>query len=181
MSQEMYNSAVISLLIKNLQNVEFEARKESVEIFSHVLRRQIGENWPGAVLLAAGTLLFIDVEYSGTRTPTVEYISTSDEILVSLVRGFENLTINHNTSAMLRCRHRQIDYDYFYHYVWPTSLQGMSAVRVVGKNSFVLGSFSRFLQVCWIFSVWCSRYNLGVLVEIYDFYLNYLFSRCFQL
>ena len=44
MSQEMYNSAVISLLIKNLQNVEFEARKESVEIFSHVLRRQIGKN-----------------------------------------------------------------------------------------------------------------------------------------
>ena len=67
-------------------------------------------------MLAAGTL-FIDVEYSGTRTPTVEYISTSDEILVSLVRGFENLTINHNTSAMLRCRHRQIDNDYFYHYV----------------------------------------------------------------
>jgi len=79
MSQEMYNSAVISLLIKNLQNVEFEARKESVEIFSHVLRRQIG-----------------------TRTPTVEYICTTDEILVSLCRGFENLTINHNTSAMLR-------------------------------------------------------------------------------
>ena len=36
----------------------------------------------------------------------MEYISTSDEILVSLVRGFENLTINHNTSAMLRYRHR---------------------------------------------------------------------------
>lgn len=50
MSQEMYNSAVISLLIKNLQNVEFEARKESVEIFSHVLRRQIGKNWPGTGL-----------------------------------------------------------------------------------------------------------------------------------
>ena len=42
------------------------------------------------------------VQYLGTRTPTVEYICTTDEILVSLCRGFENLTINHNTSAMLR-------------------------------------------------------------------------------
>ena len=38
----------------------------------------------------------------------MEYISTSDEILVSLVRGFENLTINHNTSAMLRYRHSNL-------------------------------------------------------------------------
>lgn len=79
MSQEMYSSGLIALLIKNLPAVEFEARKETVEIFCHVLRRQIG-----------------------TRTPTVEYLATEDQILVILCRGFDNLTICHNTAAMLR-------------------------------------------------------------------------------
>lgn len=47
MSQEMYSSGVILLLITNLHSVEFEARKETAEIFRHVLRRQIGKKCPG--------------------------------------------------------------------------------------------------------------------------------------
>ena len=40
--------------------------------------------------------------YTGTRTPTVEYIVTCDEILVTLCRGYRNQDICHNTGHMLR-------------------------------------------------------------------------------
>ena len=42
MLQEMYNSQLIPALLRNLARMEFEARKETAEIFKHVLRRQIG-------------------------------------------------------------------------------------------------------------------------------------------
>ena len=66
MSQEMYNSGLIPAILRNLARIEFEAGKEAAEIFKYVLKRQIG-----------------------TRTPTVEYIATNDEILASLVRGYQ--------------------------------------------------------------------------------------------
>lgn len=79
MSQEMYNSGLIPAILRNLARIEFEARKEAAEIFKYVLKRQIG-----------------------TRTPTVEYIATNDEILASLVRGYQTPGICHNTGGMLR-------------------------------------------------------------------------------
>ena len=41
--QEMYNSQLIPALLRNLGRMEFEARKETAEIFKHVLKRQIGK------------------------------------------------------------------------------------------------------------------------------------------
>jgi len=79
LSQEMYSSQLIPALLRNLSNMEFEARKETAEIFKHVLRRQIG-----------------------TRTPTVEYIGTCDEILSTLCKGYGDHNISHNTGNMLR-------------------------------------------------------------------------------
>jgi len=79
LSQEMYSSQLIPALLRNLSNMEFEARKETAEIFKHVLKRQIG-----------------------TRTPTVEYIGTCDEILSTLCKGYEDQNICHNTGNMLR-------------------------------------------------------------------------------
>jgi len=79
MSQEMYNSQLFPNLLRNLDKMEFEARKEAAEIFKHVLKRQIG-----------------------TRTPTVEYICTCDEILITLCRGYKNPEICHITGRMLR-------------------------------------------------------------------------------
>ena len=38
----MYSSQLIPALLRNLSNMEFEARKETAEIFKHVLKRQIG-------------------------------------------------------------------------------------------------------------------------------------------
>ncbi len=64
LSQEMYNSGLLVMLVRNLQRVDFEAKKDVVQIFGSVLRRQIG-----------------------TRMPTVEYICTKPEVLFTLCKG----------------------------------------------------------------------------------------------
>ena len=53
LSQEVYNSGLLILLLRNLNMVDFEGKKDAVQVFNNLLRRQIG-----------------------TRTPTVEYICT---------------------------------------------------------------------------------------------------------
>ena len=42
------------------------------------------------------------VAIAGTRTPTVEYIGTCDDILTTLCKGYEEPDISHNTGQMLR-------------------------------------------------------------------------------
>ena len=53
LSQEVYNTGLLLLLLRNLHRIDFEGKKDAVQIFNILLRRQIG-----------------------TRTPTVEYICT---------------------------------------------------------------------------------------------------------
>ena len=53
LSQEIYNSGLLILLLRNLNRVDFEGKKDAVLVFNNLLRRQIG-----------------------TRSPTVEYICT---------------------------------------------------------------------------------------------------------
>jgi len=79
LSQEMYNSGLLLLLLRNLHRIDFEGKKDAAQIFNNVLRRQIG-----------------------TRTPTVEYICTTPEILFSLCRGYEQQEIALNCGTMLR-------------------------------------------------------------------------------
>eukprot|EP00095_Tigriopus_kingsejongensis_P006450 maker-scaffold384_size188899-snap-gene-0.30 protein:Tk06450 transcript:maker-scaffold384_size188899-snap-gene-0.30-mRNA-1 annotation:"Mo25" len=79
LSQEMYNLNLLLLLIRNLHRIDFEGKKDAVQIFNNVLRRQIA-----------------------TRTPTVEYICTKPEILYSLCRGYEQQEIALNCGTMLR-------------------------------------------------------------------------------
>lgn len=64
LSQEMYNTGLILLLLRNLHRIDFEGKKDAVQIFNNIVRRQIG-----------------------TRTPTVEYILTKPEILFTLCKG----------------------------------------------------------------------------------------------
>ena len=64
LSQEMYNSGLLLILLRNLHKVDFEGKKDAAQIFNNILRRQIG-----------------------TRTPTVEYICTTPEILFTLCKG----------------------------------------------------------------------------------------------
>ena len=64
LSQEMYNTGLILALLRNLHRIDFEGKKDAVQIFNSILRRQIG-----------------------TRTPTVEYICTKPDIIFTLCRG----------------------------------------------------------------------------------------------
>jgi len=79
LSQEMYNSGLLLLLLRNLHRIDFEGKKDAVQIFNNILRRQIG-----------------------TRTPTVEYICTKPEIVFTLCHGYERQEIALNCGAMLR-------------------------------------------------------------------------------
>merc|ERR1712110_412095 len=79
LSQEMYNTGMLLLLLRNLHRIDFEGKKDAVQIFNNVLRRQIG-----------------------TRTPTVEYICTKPEIVFALCHGYERQEIALNCGAMLR-------------------------------------------------------------------------------
>jgi calcium binding protein 39 len=79
LAQEIYNSHLLLLLINGLEKLDFEARKDAAQVFNNVLRRQIG-----------------------TRSPTVEYLCTKEEIVHTLVRGYENPVIALNCGMMLR-------------------------------------------------------------------------------
>lgn len=79
LSQELYNSNLLLLLIQNLNRINFEGKKDVAQIFNNVLRRQIG-----------------------TRSPTVEYICTKPEILFTLMAGYEHQEIALNCGTMLR-------------------------------------------------------------------------------
>lgn len=64
LAQEVYSADLLPLLAQNLGKLEFEAKKDVAQIFSHLLRRQIG-----------------------TRSPTVEYLVTREQVLSDLVKG----------------------------------------------------------------------------------------------
>lgn len=79
LSQELYNSGLLVLLIANLARVDFEGKKDVALIFNNILRRQIG-----------------------TRSPTVDHICNKPEILFMLVLGYEHQEIALNCGTMLR-------------------------------------------------------------------------------
>ncbi|XP_065056108.1 calcium-binding protein 39-like [Rhopilema esculentum] len=79
LSQEFYSQQLFASLIRNLSKLDFEAKKDVVQIFNNILRRQIG-----------------------TRSPTVEYIHNEEHILFSLLKGYENPDISLHCGMMLR-------------------------------------------------------------------------------
>ncbi|KAF3848068.1 hypothetical protein F7725_021096 [Dissostichus mawsoni] len=79
LAQELYNSGLLSTLVADLQLIEFEGKKDVAQIFNNILRRQIG-----------------------TRTPTVEYLCTQQNILFMLLKGYESPEIALNCGIMLR-------------------------------------------------------------------------------
>lgn len=104
LAQEMYNNNMLLLLIQNLAKIDFEGKKDVAHIFNNLLRRQIG-----------------------ARHPTVEHICSHNEILFTLMRGYENQEIALNCGNMLRecCRHEALakimlnspDFYNFFNYV----------------------------------------------------------------
>uniref|UniRef100_A0A8C7CTZ5 Calcium binding protein 39, like 1 n=3 Tax=Oncorhynchus TaxID=8016 RepID=A0A8C7CTZ5_ONCKI len=79
LAQELYNTNLLIALIANLQRIDFEGKKDVVHLFSNIVRRQIG-----------------------TRTPTVEYISSHPQILFMLLKGYESAEVALNCGVMLR-------------------------------------------------------------------------------
>lgn len=100
LAQETYNTDLLFHLVSNIHRFEFEARKDVVQIFNNLLRRQIGSRWP-----------------------TVEYLSTKPEILFTTLAGYENEDVALNTGMILKemLRHEQLakillHSDKFYNY-----------------------------------------------------------------
>ncbi|KAI9142417.1 calcium binding protein 39-like protein [Paraphysoderma sedebokerense] len=79
LAQEVYNTDLLQLLVNNIHRFEFEAKKDVAQIFNNLLRRQIG-----------------------SRLPTVEYLCAREEILLNLVKGYENQDIALNCGMILR-------------------------------------------------------------------------------
>ncbi|OLL23619.1 Calcium-binding protein 39 [Neolecta irregularis DAH-3] len=77
--QEMHTTDLLQLLTINLRRFEFEARKDVTSIFSILLRRQI-----------VG------------RYPTLDYLCQREDVMVSLLRGYENQEIALNCGYCLR-------------------------------------------------------------------------------
>ncbi|XP_007890703.1 calcium binding protein 39, like 1 isoform X2 [Callorhinchus milii] len=79
LAQELYDSNLLAILIANLRLIDFEGKKDVVQIFNNMLRRQIG-----------------------SRFPTVEYISSHKQIIFMLLKGYETPEIALNCGIMLR-------------------------------------------------------------------------------
>jgi len=79
LAQETYSTDLLHLLVVHIARFDFEARKDVVQIFNNLLRRQIGTRWP-----------------------TVEYISGKREVLFAALAGYENEEIALNTGMILR-------------------------------------------------------------------------------
>ncbi|KAJ1510187.1 hypothetical protein HMI54_014743 [Coelomomyces lativittatus] len=79
LAQEVYSQDLLSLLLSNFQNFEFEAKKDVVFIVNTLLRRQMG-----------------------SRQPTVEYFASRESVLISLFKGYESSDLALNCGMILR-------------------------------------------------------------------------------
>jgi len=87
LAQETYNTDLLLLLVTHIAQFEFEARKDVVQIFNNLLRRQIG-----------------------SRSPTVEYLGARPDIVFATLDGYENEDIALNTGMIIKemLRHEQL-------------------------------------------------------------------------
>ncbi|KAG6885017.1 hypothetical protein C0993_006542 [Termitomyces sp. T159_Od127] len=87
LAQETYQTDLLHHLVVHIARFEFEARKDVVQIFNNLLRRQIGSRWP-----------------------TVEYLSSKHDIIFATLAGYENEEIALNTGMVLKemLRHEQL-------------------------------------------------------------------------
>lgn len=79
LAQEAYSTDLLYHLVTHLSRLEFEARKDVVAIFTHLLRRQIGARWP-----------------------TVEYLCAKPDVLFAVHAGYDDEEVALNTGMILR-------------------------------------------------------------------------------
>ncbi|KAI9566082.1 mo25 protein [Boletus coccyginus] len=88
LAQETYSTDLLLTLVQNIARFDFESRKDVVQIFNNLLRRQIG-----------------------ARLPTVDYIcARHEEVMFATLAGYSNEEIALNTGMILRemLRHEQL-------------------------------------------------------------------------
>ncbi|KAI8641531.1 Mo25-like protein [Parasitella parasitica] len=79
LATEIYKADLLSLLVSNIQKLQFEAKKDVAQIFNNLLKRQIG-----------------------SRFPTVEHLCTKEEILFDLLNGYEKADVALNCGLIIR-------------------------------------------------------------------------------
>lgn len=79
LAQETYQTDLLQHMLLSIPRLDFEARKDVVQVFNHLLRRQIG-----------------------SRFPTVEYLSNKPEIVFTAFKGYDNEEIALNTGMILK-------------------------------------------------------------------------------
>ncbi|XP_050075670.1 protein Mo25-like [Anopheles maculipalpis] len=79
LTQSMYSTDLLLLLIKNLHRIQFEAKKDVVQVFNNVLIRELG-----------------------SRLPTVDYICSKPDILYTLLDGYQHRVVAFCCGTMLR-------------------------------------------------------------------------------
>lgn len=79
LAQETYNTDLLYHLVAHIARFEFESRKDVSQIFSLLLRRQIG-----------------------SRFPTVENLASKPDVIFAALKGYENEEIALNTSMILK-------------------------------------------------------------------------------
>ncbi|CAE6461874.1 unnamed protein product [Rhizoctonia solani] len=79
LATEAYAADLLPALVKSCAKFEFEARKDAAQVFSLLLRRQIG-----------------------SRSPTVEYIVTRESIVFDALKGYEIEEVALSTGSILR-------------------------------------------------------------------------------
>lgn len=79
LAQEFYNNNMFLLFVENLQKLDFESRKDVVQIFSILLRRQIG-----------------------ARAPTVDFFVSKPDVLFKLLDGYKTPDIAVNSGMIFR-------------------------------------------------------------------------------
>jgi len=80
LAQEVYNTHLLYLFCQNMKSMDFEGKKDVVQIFNKLLRREIS-----------------------SRLPTVDYVAgTKPEILTELCRGYEDPECALSMGMMLR-------------------------------------------------------------------------------
>ncbi|KAF6777010.1 hypothetical protein AHF37_03935 [Paragonimus kellicotti] len=86
-THELINLNVLPLLIANLDTIEFESSKHVVDLFGHVMRRQVG-----------------------SYNPAAQYLLSNPHILVSLLHGYSKPDRAIHYGAILRdaCRHEAL-------------------------------------------------------------------------
>lgn len=87
LAQETYNTDLLHLLVLNMARFDFEARKDAVNVFNNLLRRQIG-----------------------SRYPTVEYLSGKQDVIFATLAGYDNEEVALNTGMILKemLKHEQL-------------------------------------------------------------------------